>query len=205
MNELDALVNIDFKSRLPKAESQSLRIIRLGTSGALQADIPLDSHVVATFGIGLDNLMHFYHLENNAEESFILSAFHRHSLLPDELTKPYIAQASIKLLNRFMQGFEQGITLTCPGFYAPQDRMVRLPLHFPGLIDNFSSFQEGIHRICNYEMETAAFYGLGRVSGHHCLSLSTIINNRRTKECSKNSERAVIMMIEKSLEIISQI
>lgn len=121
LNELDALVNIDFESREVKPQARSLNLIRLGTSGALQEHLLVDSLVVSTFGIGLDNLLHYYRYENNAEESFILNNFKNQTLMNGVPVQPYIAESSVRLLNHFTEGYAHGITVTCPGFYAPRD------------------------------------------------------------------------------------
>lgn len=205
LNELDALVNIDFAGRTVKEEPRSLQIIRLGTSGSLQEDIPVDSLVASTFGIGLDNLLHYYRPEGNAEEAFILNDFQNHTLLTGNPVQPYVAQGSVRLLNHFTEGYVHGITVTCPGFYAPQGRRLRLPLAFPGLVDTLSTFRSGMNRITNFEMETSAIYGLGKLMGHHCLSVNTIIANRQSKTFSKDAAAAVDNMIRKSLEIIAGI
>lgn len=201
LNELDALVNIEFNTRTVKPEPTSLQIIRMGTSGALQEDIPVDSMVASTFGIGLDNLLHYYKIENNAEESFLLHEFQKHTGLENPI-QPYMAQGSVRLLNHFMNGYEHGITVTCPGFYAPQGRVLRLPLAYTNLINVLSTFESGTHRICNFEMETSAIYGLGKLMGHQCLSINTIIANRQSKTFSKDAPKAIDTMIRKSLEII---
>ncbi len=205
LNELDALVNIDFETREPKAQQQSLNIIRLGTSGSLQEDIPVDSLVASSFGIGLDNLLHYYRFENNADELFLLNAFSQHTHLTGNPVQPYIAEGSIRLLNHFTGDYIHGITVTCPGFYAPQGRKLRLPLAFPTLVDTLSTFESGAHRITNFEMETSAIYGLGKLMGHHCLSVNTIVANRQAKTFSKDAASAVENMIRKSLEIIAAI
>lgn len=205
LNELDALVNIDFQTRLPKDTHQPLNIIRLGTSGSLQEDIPVDSLVASSFGIGLDNLLHYYRFENNADELFILNAFCQHTHLNGNPIQPYIAEGSIRLLNHFTSDYVHGITITCPGFYAPQGRKLRLALAFPALVDTLSTFDSGQHRITNFEMETSAIYGLGKLMGHHCLSVNTIVANRRSKTFSKDAAAAVENMIRKSLEIIAGI
>ncbi len=205
LNELDALVNIDFETREPKAQQQSLNIIRLGTSGSLQEDIPVDSLVASSFGIGLDNLLHYYRFENNADELFLLNAFSQHTHLTGNPVQPYIAEGSIRLLNHFTGDYIHGITVTCPGFYAPQGRKLRLPLAFPTLVDTLSTFESGGHRITNFEMETSAIYGLGKLMGHHCLSVNTIVANRQAKTFSKDAASAVENMIRKSLEIIAAI
>lgn len=203
LNELDALKNVDFSERVLKAEKSSLDIIRLGTSGSLQADIEVDTMVVSSHVIGLDNLMHFYGLKNNHEEQLMLSQFNRHTGLEDALIHPYIAEGSITLLNKFTDNYHHGITVTCPGFYAPQGRQIRMPLNFPMLIDQLTTYQYGNHRITNFEMETSAIYGLAKIMGHHALSISTIVANRINKTFSKDGNAAVTKMIERSLDIIS--
>lgn len=206
MNELDALFNIDLKTRTEKEPvKKSLKIIRLGTSGTLQADIPVDSYIVSSFAIGLDNLMHFYRQEPNAEEQYILNELLHHTLLQGQSIQPYIAEASIQLLNQFTDGYIHGITVTCPGFFAPQGRRIRLPLAYPNLIDQLSTFKSGQHRISNLEMETSAIYGLGKLLGHQCLSINTIIANRQNKTFTNQLRDAVDKMILKSLEIIEHL
>lgn len=206
LNELDALVNIDFETRLPKEEHTSLEIVRMGTSGALQADIPVDSLVVSTFGIGLDNLLHYYNYEENAEVAFIRNAFIQHTALENAAIRPYMAEASIHLVNKFpaREGYVHGITVTCPGFYAPQGRQLRLAPAFPHLIDALSCFSSGQHRITNFEMETSAIYGLGKLLGHQCLSISTIVANRQNKTFSKDGTASVENLIKTSLELLVQ-
>lgn len=202
MNELDALKNIDFTTRTIKSSLQSLKIIRLGTSGALQADIPVDSFVVGTHGLGLDNLLHYYPYQANEAEQQILKNFIAHTQLSGNI-QPYIATGSISILKHFVEGFHHGITVTCPGFYGPQGRVLRLGLANPGLVDNFSSFSSGEHRISNFEMETSAIYGLGKLLGHQCLSVNVIVANRIRKEFSKDGALAVENLIKKALSIIS--
>jgi len=205
MNELDALVNIDFDTRTIKPELQQLHILRMGTCGSLQADIPVDSYVASTHGLGLDNLLNFYRGENNEEEKQILHSFITHTRVNEQITNPYIAGAGSKLLKHFIDGYHNGITITCPGFYGPQGRVLRLGLKFPGLNDHLTSFQFGTHRISNFEMETSAIYGLGRLLGHQCLSLNAVVANRVRKEFSKDSQAAVRGLIRRSLDIISSI
>lgn len=203
MNELDALVNIDFDSRTIKEKLTTLKIIRVGTSGSLQAAIPIDSYVVSTHGLGLDNLMNFYQHSSNEEEKQLLHSFNTHTQLHQGVTAPYITGAGVSLLKEFVSGFHQGITVTCPGFYGPQGRVLRMGLTQPQLIDRLSSFTFGQHRITNFEMETSAIYGMGKVLGHHCLSLSTVAFNRINKEFTKDGAKAVEGLIEKTLEIVS--
>ncbi|MEO7444144.1 MAG: nucleoside phosphorylase [Ferruginibacter sp.] len=202
LNELDALVNIDFESRTIKDKLTSLKIIRIGTSGSLQKEIPVDSFVATTHGLGLDNLMNFYLHENNDEEKQLLQAFNTHTQLHQGISAPYITLGSMQLLKEFVTGYHQGITVTCPGFYGPQGRVLRMGLTSPQLIDQLTSFRFGNNRISNFEMETSAIYGMGKVLGHHCLSLSAIVANRITKEFSKDGGAAVENLIVKTLEII---
>lgn len=203
LNELDALVNIDFETREIKEKLTALNIIRVGTSGSLQQEIPVDSFVASTHAIGLDNLLNFYLLNNNEEEKQLLQAFNTHTQMYQRISNPYISNADISLLKNFVSGFHQGITVTCPGFYGPQGRVLRMGLTHPELIDQLTSFSFGQHRITNFEMETSAIYGMGRVLGHHTLSLSAIVANRITKQFSKDGAAAVENLIVKTLEIIS--
>ena len=203
VNELDALVNIDFETRFVKQQHTTLNIIRIGTSGSLQADVPIDSFVASTHGLGLDNLMNFYRLEQNEQENQLLQSFVTHTQLGANVTNPYLTTASPALLKLFVDGFHQGITATCPGFYGPQGRILRLGIKSPHLVDRLSDFSYGAHRITNFEMETSAIYGFGKLLHHHCLSLSAIVANRVKKEFTKNSDKLVNHLISKSLEIIS--
>jgi len=204
LNELDALVNIDFETRTIKDDLVQLNIIRIGTSGSLQADIPVDSFVASTHGLGIDNLMNFYLHENNEEERQLIHSFITQTQLHNGFGAPYISAASMHLLKYFVDGYHQGITVTCPGFYGPQGRILRLGISNPQLIDRLTSFQFGQHFITNFEMETSAIYGLGRALQHHCLSLNAIIANRIHKNFSKDSLSLVKKLIVKSLEIITE-
>ncbi|MBX3240939.1 MAG: nucleoside phosphorylase [Chitinophagaceae bacterium] len=201
LNELDALVNIDFTARVVKPSLTALNIIRVGTSGSLQEEVPVDSFVTSTHGIGVDNLLHFYRCEQNAEETSLLQAFVTHTQFP----APYIGSASVGLLKHFVEGFHPGITVTCPGFYGPQGRVLRLGLANPEWIDRLRSFQLGRHRIANFEMETSGIYGLGNLLGHHCLSLNAIVANRVVQQFSKNSAALIEKLITSTLERIESI
>lgn len=202
MNELDALANIDFATRKVKPELTSLTVIRIGTSGSLQADIPVDSFVAGTHGLGLDNVLHFYRRETNEEENQILQAFVTHTQLDNNII-PYISMAGTSVLNHFVQGYHQGITVTCPGFFGPQGRVLRLGLTNPYLIDQLTSFQFGPTRISNFEMETSAIYGLGRLMGHQCLSVNAIIANRISKTFTKDAKASMEKLIQQTLGVIS--
>lgn len=202
LNELDALVNIDFDNRSIHPTLTPLTIVRVGTSGSLQAGIPVDSFVASTHAIGIDNLLNFYRQENNEEERHILRAFGVHTQM--DKASPYIASAGPSVLKNFVEGFHHGITVTCPGFYGPQGRVLRLGLVNPGLIDLLTEFRFGNHRITNFEMETSAIYGLGKLLGHHCLSLSAIVANRVQKTFSRDGTAAVEKLIVKTLDILER-
>ena len=204
LNELDALVNIDFNSRTINDTLTTLTIIRLGTSGSLQAEIEVDSMVASTHGLGIDNLLNYYRHDNNDEEMQILQQFVAHTQLGSQFSQPYISSAASAVLKNFVEGFHHGITVTCPGFYGPQGRVLRLGLTNPELIDRLTQFTFGNHRITNFEMETSAIYGLGKLLGHHCISISAIVANRVKKEFSKDGAKAVENMISKSLAIIEK-
>ena len=203
LNELDALVNIDFETRTIKEKLTSLNIIRFGTSGSLQQNIPVDSFVASTHGLGLDNMLNFYRNQNNEEEKQIIHAFNTHTQLSSGNISPYINMAGGSLLKYFTGNYFQGITVTCPGFYGPQGRVLRLGLAYPQLIDNLTTFQFGNYHISNFEMETSAIYGLGKLLGHHCLSLSAIVANRISKQFSADGHKAVENLIKQSLNVIA--
>ena len=203
LNEIDALANIDFNTRETKAKLTTLNILRIGTSGSLQADIPVDAHVTGTHGLGIDNLLNFYRLEQNEEEKQLLHSFVTHTQLHGQMAYPYIASASASLIKYFVTDFYQGITVTCPGFYGPQGRVLRLGIRNPELINSLTNFRFGQHRISNFEMETSAIYSLGKLLGHHCLSLNVVVANRIKKEFSRNAGAAVNSLIKKVLNIIS--
>jgi uridine phosphorylase len=202
VNELDALANIDFASRTIKPGLTHLTIIRVGTSGALQADIPVDSFVASTHGLGVDNLLNFYRQQNNDEEMELLHAFVSHTQMGTHFAAPYIASAGASVQKHFVDGFHHGITVTCPGFYGPQGRVLRLPLTNHELIDQLTAFRYGNHRITNFEMETSGIYGLGKLLGHHCLSLSAIVANRVEQKFSNDGAKAVENLIVKTLGIV---
>lgn len=205
LNELDALVNIDFKTRTINPVLKQLNIIRIGTSGSLQKDIPVDGFVASSHGLGIDNLLNFYTHSSNDEEQQIIQQFINHTQIDASVSQPYITGASSALLKHFVDGFHHGITVTCPGFFGPQGRVLRLGLTNPKLIDKLPAFTFGQHRITNFEMETSAIYGLGKLLGHHCLSLNAIVANRVEKEFSKDGQKAVENLIVKALGIIAGI
>ena len=208
MNELDALVNIDFMARTvrPVEERLSLRIIRLGTSGSLQADVPIGAMLATEHAVGLDSLMQFYPLMETGIETEIATELQRTLALP---FAPYVVRGSDLLREQLGAGMLMGNTLTCPGFYGPQGRVLRLDLRQPDYISRLQSFRhqsaEGEFRLSNFEMETAGYYALGRLLGHEVLSLNAIVANRATGEFAENAGAVVDAMIEQTLSRITQI
>lgn len=190
MNELDALVNIDFKTRLPNKSLKSLSIIRIGTSGAIQEDLPMGTILVSEFGLGLDALMHYYLHEISGDEHTILDAIksHLHHL---KGISPYLTAADPVLLEKIGKDLPRGITVTAPGFYAPQGRELRAKNSIPGLIDLLRSFSSGKNRITNLEMETAGIYALAKTLGHKALSVNAILASRVKFEFSSNPAKII--------------
>ncbi len=205
LNELDALANIDFETRTIKKNFSQLDIIRIGTAGSLQADIPVDSFVVSSHGLGIDNLLNFYRHEQNEEEKELLHSFVTLTQMHNRFSYPYINSASASLIKHFVSGYHHGITVTCPGFYGPQGRVLRLGLSNPTLIDKLTQFRFGNYRIANFEMETAGIYGLGKIFNHHCLSISAIVANRVTKQFSKDANATMEKLVMKTIEIVSDL
>ena len=200
MNELDALVNIDLTTRKPKENLTSLNIIRIGTSGSLQADIPVDSFVMGKFGLGLDNMLRSY-LIDSITNTTIEDVFIAHTNWDLKKGKPYVVACSEKLEKVFESNqIFKGITATAGGFYGPQGRVLRLNVQDEELNHKMDNFKIDETRITNFEMETSAIYGLGQLLGHHCLSLNAIIANRATKTFSEDPYKAVDELIAYSLE-----
>ncbi len=196
MNELDAIVNIDLKKRKVKDELTSLNIIRLGTSGALQSDIPVDSFIISEYGLGFDGLLNFYHAENNIFEDEMSEAFINQTNWNKQLSYPYIIKGSDFLMNKIGSGLRKGITATAPGFYGPQGRELRLRTRFPELYQKLESFEYKGHNITNFEMETSALFGLGKLLGHQTITVCAILANRVLKQYSKDYNKTVDKLIE---------
>jgi uridine phosphorylase len=195
MTELDALVNIDLATRQEKEKKKSLRVIRLGTSGAMQADIPVGSMLASKKAIGLDTLFQFYP-DIPGDQGFAVEV----QKLLDLSFRPYEANASKILLDLLPESFLHGVTLTAPGFYAPQGREVRLKPRIGGMMDKLASLSVAGERLTNFEMETAGYYGLGSLLGHEMLSLNAIVVNRVTQEFDKKAEKTVEKLIQAALE-----
>jgi uridine phosphorylase len=192
--ELDALVNIDLKTREPKAKKKKLKVIRIGTSGALQEDIAVGSHLVSDYAVGFDNLMNFYDLPMDDFETGVAHDIQKKIGLP---FMPYVAQGSETLRKQLAFDMQVGNTVTCPGFYAPQGRELRVPIRFPKLLEDLNYYHKGEFWLTNFEMETAAYYAMGRLLGHDVLSVNAIIANRMKNKFSKDSTKVVESLIEK--------
>jgi len=202
VNELDALANIDLETRTINKNPKSLNIIRLGTSGALQEDIPVDSFVISTYGLGFDGLLNFYEATFSSEELAIQSAFTKQTGWTFDLNPPYIAKGSADLLSLLGDGMIHGITATAHGFYGPQGRSLRLSPKINDLNEKLRQFEFNGHRITNFEMETSALYGLSGSLGHHACTVCAIIANRFKKEYSKDYKATVDRLIIDLLEKI---
>jgi uridine phosphorylase len=204
MNELDALVNIDLTTRKPKESLTSLNIIRIGTSGSLQEDIPCDSFVMAQYGLGLDNMLRSY-LIDSITENDIEDAFIQQTNWDMRKGKPYVIACSEQLEKRLeSESIFKGFTGTAGGFYGPQGRVLRLDIQDPELNSKMDHFNFNGTRMTNLEMETAAIYGLGKLLGHQCLSLNAIIANRATGTFSEDPYKAVDALIVYALDKLAE-
>jgi len=199
---LDAAVNIDPKTRTLNPTLRSLNIIRLGTSGSLQADIPVNGLVASTHGLGFDGLLNYYQNFTSINEDAISKAFMKHAGWTPNLPFPYCVKASDKLLSKFEEAFYKGITATAPGFYGPQGRQIRLKAAKPNLNELLTDFNFDNKKITNFEMETSALYGLGKLLGHECLTICVIIANRVKKEFTSDYKRSVDVLIDSCLNSI---
>jgi uridine phosphorylase len=194
MTELDALVNVDLQTRLVKEKKTSLQIIRIGTSGSLQEDLPTGTLLASEIAIGMDTLMAYYP-ELSGPQNF-------GQAIQAELGLsfcPYQAAASSKLLGMLDASIQRGITLTCPGFYAPQGREVRLKPRFDQLIERLAALRVEGRYLTNFEMETAGYYAMGELLGHDVLSLNAILVNRPLKKFAPDGEKTVERAIQTAL------
>jgi len=202
INELDALVNIDLKTQEIKEHKQSLNIIRIGTSGSVQADIPVNSFVISEKSIGCDGVLRFYADTQSVCNREFEEAFIRHCNWAGETARPYVVNASPALVNKLHSEGQtyKGITLTAVGFYGPQGRVLRLPLAMPGINDRITTFRHQNYKVTNYEMESAAITGLCNLLGHHAATICLIIANRITGEASADYHGYMEKLIRYTLE-----
>lgn len=196
LNELDALVNIDLKTRLPKVQHTTLNFIRIGTSGALQGDIPVDTPVAAQIGIGFDGMINYYANREKINRQEIEDKFISYMNWQPKLATPYFVDCSASLLEKIAFDMTKGMTISAPGFYGPQGRVLRLPIQDENINQKLTDFAFGNKKITNYEMECSAIYGLSKLLGHNALTVCCIIANRIRKEYSKDYKIPVKALIE---------
>lgn len=204
VNELDALVNIDLENRTVKSAHHKLNIVRIGTSGSLQGDIPVDSFVMGKYGLGLDGLLHSYVAEHICEKN-IEDAFIEHTNWSNYKARPYIIKGSESLEKKLNSDkVFVGFTATAPGFYGPQGRVLRLPIQDVHLNSKMDSFNFNGIKISNLEMETSAIYGLARLLGHNALSMNAIIANRANGTFSNDPYKTVEKLIQYTLDKLAE-
>ena len=197
--EIDALVNVDLKTREPKSRKRKLKIIRIGTSGSLQEDIPLGSFLVTDYAVGFDNLMNFYDLRQDDLERSIAEDIRKKVKLP---FTPYLVKGSEALRKQIGADMIVGNTVTAPGFFAPQGRTVRVPIKYPRLLEDLTAYHHKAADfwLTNFEMETAGYYAMARLLGHEVLSANAIIANRPKNKFSKDPNAIVEGLIQRVLD-----
>ena len=191
MNELDALVNIDLKNRVQNSKLKGLEIVRIGTCGSLQSNIPSGQIIVSTHAIGFDGLLNFYSFEMNNKEGELLKEFYKQVKWEKGLNPLYLVEGSFDLISKVGTGFHKGITVTANGFYGPQGRAIRIQPKYPDLNLHLQRFKYLNHRVVNYEMECSAVYGLSKLLGHQACTVCAVIANRYSK--SVNADYQLIM------------
>lgn len=201
MTELDALVNVDLKTREPKSRKKKLKIIRIGTTGAIQEDIPVGSHLVSEYAVGFDNLMSFYDFQMDSFEEERAAEIQEAAGLS---FRPYVVRGSETLKKQFAHDMIDGNAVTTPGFYAPQGRIVRLPIKNEKLVEQLSYYHNKASNfwLTNFEMETSGYYAMGRLMGHEMLSLNAVVVNRIQDKTDRNPEKTIDALIKKVLDRI---
>lgn len=199
--ELDALINVDLKTREIKSKKRKLKIIRIGTSGSLQEDIPLDSHLVTNYAVGFDSLMNYYNLPMDNFEQSIGKDIQKKTGIT---ATPYVVKGSSILKEQYAPDMQTGNTVTAPGFYAPQGRQIRVPLRYPTFTNDLATYYNKAEdfRLTNFEMETAGYYAMARLLGHEVLSVNAIIANRAKNKFSKDPNKVIDGLIKKILESV---
>lgn len=204
LNELDALVNIDLQTRTIKEEKTSLNLIRIGTSGALHEDIEVNSFLVSEMAVGFDGLINFYANRDNISDIEMETSFIQHMNWNPYLASPYFVKASETLINKIGDGINRGITISAPGFYGPQGRVLRLQIQDPEINDKIRSFRYNGKRITNYEMESSALFGLSALLGHNAATVCVIIANRYATQYSKDYKPAMNRLIKHVLNKLAE-
>jgi len=203
MTELDALANIDFKTRLPKAEHRRLTLLRIGTCGAAQPDIPLGSYILSHISIGFDGVLNWY---KDGEKIFLMdfeNAFVKHMDWPARFARPYFVRSSEKIIERFRDWTVKGMTVSAPGFYGPQGRSVRLALTIPDLIEKLESFSHEGYRVTNIEMESSALAGMATLLGHDAATVCLAIANRHVKESNPDYKPLMAQLLRRALDSLT--
>lgn len=203
MTELDALANIDFKTRLPKAEHRRLTLLRIGTCGAAQPDIPLGSYILSHISIGFDGVLNWY---KDGEKIFLMdfeNAFVRHMDWPARFARPYFVRSSEKIIERFRDWTVKGMTVSAPGFYGPQGRSVRLALTIPDLIEKLESFSHEGYRVTNIEMESSCLAGMAALLGHDAATVCLAIANRHIKESNPDYKPLMAQLLVRALDTLT--
>ena len=203
MTELDALANIDFKTRLPKAEHRRLTLLRIGTCGAAQPDIPLGSYILSHISIGFDGVLNWY---KDGEKIFLMdfeNAFVKHMDWPARFARPYFVRSSEKIIERFRDWTVKGMTVSAPGFYGPQGRSVRLELTVPDLIEKLESFSHEGYRVTNIEMESSALAGMAALLGHDASTVCLAIANRHVKESNPDYKPLMAQLLRRALDSLT--
>lgn len=202
MTELDALANIDFSAREVKPEHRKLTILRIGTCGALQPDVPIGSYVFSRVSIGFDGLMNWYADRESLDD--FEAAFKAHMNWNPHLPDPYFVRASERIAQAFEGSTIQGMTISAPGFYGPQGRVVRLPLAMPDMLDRISAFRFGGMKINNFEMESSALAGLAAKLGHDAGTVCCAIANRQLKDSNPNYKRKIEELVQLCLDTLAE-
>ncbi|MBE6252579.1 MAG: phosphorylase [Bacteroidales bacterium] len=204
MTELDALANVDFQTREVKPEHRTLNILRIGTSGALHADIPLGSYVLSHISVGFDGVMNWYGNREKITIPEVEEAFKKHMNWPDVLPSPYFVKASPKIIDLMKDITIKGATISAPGFYGPQGRVVRIPLAMPHMLEDIESFRFSTggedYRITNFEMESSPLAGMAAHLGHNACTVCCIIANRYLKSTNTDYKPIMRQLVETSLE-----
>ena len=195
INEIDALFNIDLITREDKTEFTKLNFIRIGTSGSMQPDLPVDTFLASSHGLGLGGLMHFYDYKKDPEETIISYEIQNYGKINFPI-KPYVAKGSSILLEKMAGDLTKGITATCPGFYAPQGRQLRGKVFQEDYLLNLRQFKYKDHRITNFEMETAGIYGMSSMLGHDAISFNALLANRANGTFSEKPQETVERLVE---------
>jgi len=204
VNELDALANIDLKTREPKKEHRRLTLLRIGTSGAIQPDIPIGSFVLSHISVGCDGLLNWYANRDSISQLEMERAFVKHFDWPKNLPTPYFAKASDRMVKLFEKDTIKGVTISASGFYGPQGRVLRLPLAMPDMVSKFESFRFNGDRITNFEMEGSAIAGLCALLGHDAATVCCIIANRHLHESQPDYKPYIKKLVTLALEKLTQ-